>query len=533
MAVGIEVNVEAGPEGVYLIIKGRKSQNDDLKAALLKEIHRYKLKNIDINALNAALRVYDGYAKILISEDKSPFANDEEVVLEVSKDCMEAYIKFLPPRFEGRKLGEKDIIRFLDDKGIVFGVEKKILKEMTEARNYQKKYVIAKGVPAIKGDDGYIRYFFDTNRKQLKPIKLEDGKVDYRNLDNIETAEEGQLLAKVIEPTDGKDGRDVYGRTIKGIKGKASPKLMAGMGVGLSKDKKELKAQINGQIIYKNDRVSISKILEIREDVGPNIGNINFSGSIVVYGNIQGQYEVIAGGNIEIFGMVEGNKVIAGGNISVSGGIQGRKNTIITATGNLTAKFIINATVYAGGDIYADSIMRCKTKCRGSIELYGSKGVLAGGETYIKDKLTASIIGTPLSAATEVCVGLDPVIYTKYLNMMKSLETLEEKYKAYLRDISVYEKVPFMELSKEKKSAYYGLKYSCRHIKKNILGTKVQIAEILDVLHVRKESGMIEVRKKVYPQVKMQIGNAVIFTKEEIQPSRIINKNGVLEILKR
>jgi uncharacterized protein (DUF342 family) len=61
-----------------------------------------------------------------------------------------------------------------------------------------------------------------------KPVEV-NGKVDYYSIGNIETAEKGSVLAIREVGSDGKAGRDIFGRVINPIKRKI---LKLGKGPG-------------------------------------------------------------------------------------------------------------------------------------------------------------------------------------------------------------------------------------------------------------------------------------------------------------
>ncbi len=72
---------------------------------------------------------------------------------------------------------------------------------------------MAKGISPIDGKDGYIKYYFDLEKKLIPKI-LEDGTVDYRELDIINNVNKGDLLAEAIPPKEGQEGYRVTGESI-------------------------------------------------------------------------------------------------------------------------------------------------------------------------------------------------------------------------------------------------------------------------------------------------------------------------------
>ena len=76
------------------------------------------------------------------------------------------------------------------------------------ARLYCTPIVLAKGIPVVEGKSAVIKYNFST-KLESKPKVLEDGTVDFHNLDIINHVNEGDVLA-VMEPmVEGTPGKDL------------------------------------------------------------------------------------------------------------------------------------------------------------------------------------------------------------------------------------------------------------------------------------------------------------------------------------
>ena len=126
------------------------------------------------------------------------------------------------------------------------------------------------------------------------------------------------------------------------------------------------------------------ELLEIRDDVGVKTGNIDFSGKIVINGNVTNGYSINSDDEIVINGIVEGAVISTKGNLFINGGIQGHDKAQITVGGNMISKFINNAHITCHGNIEADAIMHSTIMCDGSIHVRGKKALIVGGD--IKDR---------------------------------------------------------------------------------------------------------------------------------------------------
>ena len=73
-------------------------------------------------------------------------------------------------------------------------------------------------------------------------------------------------------------------------------------------------------------------------NVGYGTGNIDFTGSVQVRGDVENGFTVKAAGDIFIYGNVDGGFLYADGNITVNGRIIGQDKTIVQCKGDLYAR---------------------------------------------------------------------------------------------------------------------------------------------------------------------------------------------------
>ncbi len=90
-----------------------------------------------------------------------------------------------------------------------------------------------------------------------------------------------------------------------------------------------------------------------------------------------------ASGTGTVGGVVEGSEIIAGGNIELKTGIQGMDKGRLVASGSINAQFIERATVIAGSDVIADSIIHSTVEAGRSLIMNGRRGSLMGGSIRV------------------------------------------------------------------------------------------------------------------------------------------------------
>lgn len=322
-----------------------------------------------------------------------------KINIYVAPDKMTAYLRVLDFQ-EGQELTINDIMEELEKNSITYGIQNEEIGRYCYQRNFRQELKVAVGLRPIKGEDGRLIFGFETV-KDNKPKERPDGSVDFRELNLIENVVKDQLLCTVIPPQPGTAGINVHGIEVEGKPG-AVVKISNGANTYLSEDNLQVFAATDGGGIYKRGVVEVEEIHLVRGDVGVTTGNINFNGSVSIEGNVPEGFEIIAQKDIEVKGMVEGASLVAGGNILINGGVNGMRKAVIRAEGNVTTKFVQNATIICGGDINSDVIVNGYIKCGQSLILKGEKASLIGGEYLAGKKIQVRNIGTPNNLSVSV-----------------------------------------------------------------------------------------------------------------------------------
>jgi len=288
--------------------------------------------------------------------------NENNVLITVSKDCMKAYITLYEPSD-----GKQHTI-----------IKNDILKMLIEEPVYNKGLCIAEGKKPVNGKDGYVKFHFERETSG-KPVILDNGRVDFRNLDTIKNVKKNQILCTLEPVSPGEKGMTVKGSEIPYFEGKPA-RLPKGKNTKIVEDEGILISNIDGQVLYKDGWVNVVDSYNISKDIDNSTGNVVFTGNVTIGGNILSGFTVEAGGNIEVWGVVEGAVLKAGRDIILKRGISGHGKGLIISGGDIISKYIENSTVKAKGNINAEVIMHSNISCGGNVvQLSGKKGLLVGG----------------------------------------------------------------------------------------------------------------------------------------------------------
>ena len=234
--------------------------------------------------------------------------------VQVSIDKMRAVLKIYPA-LDGTPLELEVLERFLDAKGVKFGLKTEIFPEVLKTQSCYREWLIAEGKPSVNGKDASLQFHFEKERHDLKPKQLENGSVDFYDLDVIQIVEAGTMLVERIPPTEGISGMNVLGEEIKAKPGK-DVRLPLGVNTETVDEETKLVSKIIGHVSYVNKKVNVYPTYEVKGNVDFNTGNIKFPGNVIVRGSVQNTFTVEAEGDVEIYGNL-GGTVIAEGNLHI------------------------------------------------------------------------------------------------------------------------------------------------------------------------------------------------------------------------
>lgn len=502
-------------DGVYLTVFKptdfftRISEND-----LLNVVHKKKIRNYNANAITDAVRKCDGIP-VKIAEAQEEASIDCVIEAIVSQDKMKAYVELSPPEGNGASPTVEAIVQALYSKGVVFGMKEDKIRELVARPVYHQQVLVAEGIPPENGKNGEIRYLVDVKRER-KPTILEDGTVNYKDMDLIQNIVKGQKLAELVPPQPGRNGKNLVGAELRALDGKPAmfPK---GKNVVVSADGQELYADIDGQLQFADGKISVYATHEVMADVDNSTGNIKFIGNVSVRGNVLAGFEIEAGGNIEVDGVVEGAVLRAGGDIILKRGMHGNGKGILIAGGDIIAKYIESANVEARGNIKADAIMHCDVKCGNKLELGGRKGLLVGGTARVGNIVELKSLGSQMYTATVLEVGVDPHLRERLKFLKSDIANMEEGLLKANQAINVLNKLKNSgELSMEKRELLAKSTRTRFFYENKLQEYRREIAEIEEKLQLGA-NGRIKVYGSAYPGVRVAIGNSVLYIKQETQ----------------
>jgi hypothetical protein len=448
------------------------------------------------------------------------------VRVTVSEDEMEVYLTIVPSVGGADPVTYEQVLSECERQGIVFGLDRDAIQTAVQRAEKDgadsKDVLIARGEEPVIGSNGLLE--FKVKLASGTPFKLlENGSVDYREQDWITSVNEGELFAVMKKAQVGeKDGHTVKGGLIKAAKGR-EVELEIGNNI-TAEDKGDAiyyTSKIGGQLMINGKRVTVEPLLKIEGDVGPKTGNIRFDGNVMIKGNVQDNFQVIAKKSIIVEGNVGSCVVKSGENVIVKNGVVGKNKAYLFAKGNLSVKFAENAVLSALGNVNIQrAALNCKMTSGERVLSKTEKGQIIGGELRAKKGVEVKMLGNDSEHKMDVFLGSDFFVE----NRLKELRNTKAKYEAGLKKLSlILDKLKKIAENPQNLPQKLQKVYMETRKKRTLLGLAIQNLEKkeLELLRQLEERWDAEVlvHESLFRGVRIYFGS--VFYEPEVTKTRV------------
>ncbi|MFO0858197.1 MAG: FapA family protein [Phycisphaerales bacterium] len=252
---------------------------------------------------------------------------------------------------------------------------------------------IADGVPPVPGK--HAELVLVSHEQQHANVDA-NAKIDHRECSHLKTVSAGEVIAKIIPPGKGVDGRDVFAQVVTAPKGK-DIEVKTDETAELKSDGTVI-AKRSGIVERNGNRIRVNHRLAIGKSVDYGTGNIHFPGDVEIQKGIRDCFKVEAGGNIVVHDLVDAAHLVAGGTIVLQHGIAAREHGSLRAARDIKALYIKNVNASAGRDVHVD---REITACN----LQLGRSLLAPNATILRTHVVSAStcivgeVGSQLSTA--------------------------------------------------------------------------------------------------------------------------------------
>ena len=474
---------------------------------------------------------------------------DASIAIKIDADEMGASAEITSAQ-GGLHLSPKAIVLAAQEAGVKKGFCKEDLinlaKLATDASpNTIVSLKIAAGETAINGKDAKILPLVESAQARiLRPKKQEDGSVNMRDLGDIICVKIGDPILKKVPLTSGKVGFTVTGTPLTPEPGN-DINLISGDGTAISPNNANvlISKKIGVPKLIDNG-MEVDEVYKIK-NVDVASGNITFTGSVIIEGDVTEGMSVVASGDVTIGGFVESAIVEAGGDITISGGIIGRKydteknacndvamSVKINAQGSIFAKYCQYGQITSLKDIRIENqLMHSLIDLQGNLVVGtedNANGTLLGGYIKAGSYISAGVVGA--TAGSNTVINFE----RKIITFKDKLHLVDEKIQAennlsneVQQSMNKIKTAPKDEAQPE---ALAKLVKTFQH-HADTLGRLLAAKEKVELaMQEYMSSVYIEATEKLYQGVELIVGDYNDRTRREYGPSKMTYKERKIHI---
>lgn len=323
--------------------------------------------------------------------------------IRISKNEMSAWVRL--GREEAIFYTPEILASCLHNFGVRSGILEDNIQSLFDEEWFDQEIQIAKSAAAEMGEDGRIDYVVDVDDLGQKPKELSSYKVSFKDIKLYEYIRAGDVLAKNIPPKPGKTGFTVTSRTLFPVEAQKAefPDLEY---TKISDDTTRLLVTEDCCIKKINGQLHLEPSLRVTESVSYKTGNVSSTVAVVADKDVLSGFSLVSESSIHVGGIVEGARLEAKGSIIIRGGIQGKEKAVIDANGDITAKYISNATTNAlGNTIVEKEIVNSTVWSGGQVFVTGQPGSIVSGVINADSDVVANTIGSELGIKTVIRIG--------------------------------------------------------------------------------------------------------------------------------
>jgi uncharacterized protein (DUF342 family) len=353
-----------------------------------------------------------------------------DISVQYTSDGFRAFLQISPEIKSFPSLQE--LKRYLQNNGIIYGVNENVLQDVALGRHIGDKVEIARGTAVAPGIPGRIEYLINIDERG-RPKELSDGRVDHHNLNFLINVKKGDPLAKRIPPKPGTEGKTIFGKVVP-----APPvtdvKLQNGCGTAVSAQNPDLLiAVIDGAVsLDQQGRMEVRNEKIIRGDIDYSTGNLIFKGNLQICGTVRTGFSVEICGKLSIEGNVEDAKIKCTEALEIRGGAVGAGNGNMECN-SLKIRFVENFTIKAENDIIvSEDIVNSIISTSGKVK---AKSIIGG--TITASEIEADALGSIAESRTIADIGRKQALISERSTLKKELDSVsqklsEQKEKLYL-----------------------------------------------------------------------------------------------------
>lgn len=441
---------------------------------------------------------------------------DKPITVEMGAGYLSATLR-ISPAAEPREYGLDLCIWELQNAGVsITSAIKQRVKAFVEHRAGNPdddQPLELQAQPPVNGEDGRIEWDprCDPNRVESQDEPAEE-KVDFYTTHNFIDIEAGQVVARIVPPTEGEYGYDLRGEAIAPRPGQPAPLRFDPNAFTIDRNG-ECTATLAGVLRVTHRDVTVSPVLQIPKQVDFSTGNIEFNGDVTIGGGVCDCFIVKAKGNIEVGGTIEAATINAGGDLVARSGVATRGAGSIVVGRDLRAKYLNSVTAEARRDVQIErEVIGCQLEVGRNLDV--PMGSIIGGKIAVQGSVHAQVIGSDGELATTLSLAFSPKTERMLQTVRQRLKAIDqEKKRATAEAQAIRENKNATHQQREQLTTLmfkpYELDSQAQTLRERL--------EQLKAMYARMRRVDLTVEKMLYAGVRLIIDGQVYLVRETIK----------------
>ncbi len=456
-------------------------------------------------------------------------------------------VLLVTPGYDPAQLDAQTLISQLDAAGILRRVIReeeiaRLVDRCREAPEERHEALVACGVAPKNGEAGRFE-FTPEIQEQLAEIahrrrvfvsldedvsESSEEAVNFREQSSFVIVRKGDRIGRIIHPTDGVDGEDIYGEAIAAKSG-LQCQMQFNENIRV-RDEEFVEARRPGHLVCKHDLIGVEPVLTVRGAVDFSTGNIRFPGDVVVEEGVKDQFVVNAEGSLSIKGLVEAATIRCGRHLTLRGGMAGREQGVIEVGRSLEAKYLdgVRGIIY-GPVTIKNEVNNCNLEVHGPMFAVGAS--VRGGLYSVVGHAEIGLLGGYGGVSTHVVLGSlreQEEVARRTLDLIPELERVFAKAECKVGDLKRH----FNSLTAQQTEELAELELSASEAKKDLDRVRTS-SEKLASLMLGLVAAQLTIRKRVCAGVKVWMpGYFVEFRSDVPGPIELrLNDKGSVEFI--
>ncbi len=465
-----------------------------------------------------------------------------DLKVNIAEDKMSADARIVSA-WGGAQVTANQIVKYAQEQGVSYGFDKKAIVSLAKKAGSAKpglefSETIAKGSNAVNGANARLEQLVLTAKDRiLKPQENEDGTVDMRDLGKIISVKPGTPMMRRHPPTEGKAGTNVMGEFIETHDGDDLD-MIAGDGTYIdANDSNLLIAERIGLPKLIENGMVVNDVFEVAK-VDVSTGHVEYSGSVIVNGDVGEGMRVISKGDVNISGFVDSAYIEAKGDVVIGKAAIGKQldddvnhetecSTIIRAEGNVYIKHAQYIEVFSGKRLHIEKQL-LHSRVNAHTVVVGKEdnpdGKIIGGYFKLQHSLTTGTLGAPAGSRSVIELNQR---FEKLVEKKEQLKDEIERQKKILAEIkTAVEHIKFLPHNEERKKLLNECIGNFESHKKLLQQFTWQLKMLEEKQKQIFSVVSVEVKDKLYHGVEFTISNDTVRCRRDYGPSVVKSREG-------